>query len=86
MKTHEEVKRALVDLAEKAVEERGGQMEQRKEGDRAQLEQSVPKAVVELGQKTLEEVRNQNVREGEVFDTGSGPCRHPLHPVSTIMD
>ena len=68
MKTNQEVKRKLLDLAEKAVEELLGELEQMKEGDLDQLEQTVFKAIIEIGRKAIEEILTQKAKKEEFPD------------------
>jgi hypothetical protein len=57
-------------------------MEQMKEGDRDQVEQSVCTVGIELGRRTLEEMLTQKAREEDVRDAVSGTCGHALRLVS----
>jgi hypothetical protein len=69
-------------VAEKAVEELVGQIEQMKEGDRDQGEHTGRKAVSALGRTTLEELLKPNAREEDVAGPALGTGGHPLRPVS----
>ena len=82
MKTNEEIKEALLDLAEKAVEELVGHIEDLKEGDLDQLEQTVFKAIMEFGRTALEELLRQKAREEEAASPAEGSCGHTLRLVS----
>jgi hypothetical protein len=82
MKTNEEIKEALLDLAEKAVEELVGHIEDLKEGDLDQLEQTVFKAIMEFGRTALEELLRQKAREEEAASPTEGSCGHTLRLVS----
>jgi hypothetical protein len=83
METNEAVKRALLEQAEKAIEDLLIQLEKIEEGDLQQVEQEVLSTMMGLGRTCLERVVNQQARRAGSAARRVGACGHRQRLVST---
>jgi len=81
MKTNEEAKRQLLELAERAIEQLVEQLEKVEEGDMQQLEQLIVQSVMELGRRGMETILAQKAREDKLQEPEEDHSGHRLRLV-----
>lgn len=82
MKTNEEAKRHLLELAETAIEQLVDQLEEVKKGDLHHLEQVIMQTVMELGRKEMETLLAHAAQEATPSEPPISFCGHALRLVS----
>src|SRR5712691_3623515 len=83
METNDALKRTLMSVAERSIEQLVLSMQQMTEGDLQELEQQIVVQTTELGRKCLEEILEQQAKRQRSAARRKGACGHSQRFVKT---